>query len=347
MKITGTALKLAAISTVLLLLTAAVIVIFGQVRFDRTHRYSADFENVSGLRTGQFVRASGVEIGKVAGIQRIPGADAIRVDFDIDRSLALNESTTAVIRYADLIGNRYLELQYHPDGQTGGTLAPGAVIPLNRTQPALDLDALIGGFKPLFRAMDPAKVNNIATSLITIFQDQGGTIGDILDQTALLANSLATHDQAIGEVITDLNTLLATTTEHRSELDQTLGHLEQVIGTLRERAEPLADATARISRVSGSLADLLSDNRPALQREMADGQAILDSLLVGQGSDLTNLLVKMPAALKIIGRTGGIYGDFFNFYLCDISLKLNGLQPGGPVRTVKLTGQPTGRCTPK
>ena len=52
-------------------------------------------------------------------------------------------------------------------------------------------------------------------------------------------------------------------------------------------------------------------------------------------------------AFKIIGRAGGIYGDFFNFYLCDISLKLNGLQPGGPVRTVKLFSQPSGRCTPQ
>ena len=45
----------------------------------------------------------------------------------------------------------------------------------------------------------------------------------------------------------------------------------------------------------------------------------------------------LPASLKIIGRAGGVYGDFFNFYACDISLKLNGLQPGGPVRTVKIT----------
>jgi len=32
-----------------------------------------------------------------------------------------------------------------------------------------------------------------------------------------------------------------------------------------------------------------------------------------------------------------IYGDFFNFYLCDLSLKVNGLQPGGPVRSVNFS----------
>ena len=47
------------------------------------------------------------------------------------------------------------------------------------------------------------------------------------------------------------------------------------------------------------------------------------------------------------GRMGGVYGNFFNFYLCDLTLKTFGLQPGGPVRDVRLTVQPSGRCTPR
>jgi len=31
------------------------------------------------------------------------------------------------------------------------------------------------------------------------------------------------------------------------------------------------------------------------------------------------VLTKLPTALKIIGRAGGVYGDFFNFYLCDLT----------------------------
>jgi phospholipid/cholesterol/gamma-HCH transport system substrate-binding protein len=69
--------------------------------------------------------------------------------------------------------------------------------------------------------------------------------------------------------------------------------------------------------------------------------------LVDQKAELNDTLIKIPNALKIIGRAGGIYGDFFNFYACDVTLKLNGLQPGGPVRTVKVWSQPSGRCTPQ
>ncbi|MGH3678037.1 MAG: virulence factor Mce family protein [Mycobacterium sp.] len=343
MKITGTAIKLGAFSLVLLLFTAIIIVVFGQMRFDRTTGYSAIFSSASGLRAGQFVRASGVEVGKVSKVELIDGAQRVKVDFDVERDLPLFDGSMASIRYLNLIGDRYLELKR---GDSDQRLAAGGTIPIERTEPALDLDALIGGFRPLFRALDPEKVNNIAQSIITIFQGQGGTINDILDQTAELTSALADRDQAIGEVIRNLNTVLDTTVKHQQQFDETLNDFEVLISGLKNRADPIASSVADISDAAGTIGDLLADNRPVLQNTVAHLETIQQPL-VDQKDKLNDILVRLPTALKIIGRAGGIYGDFFNFYACDISLKLPGLQPGGPVRTVKLTSQPTGRCTPQ
>ena len=343
MRITGTAIKLGAFSLVLLLFTAIIVVVFGQMRFDRTTGYSAIFSNSSGLRPGQFVRASGVEVGKVKDVKLIEGGSKARVDFDVERSLELFEESTASVRYLNLIGDRYLELKR---GDSDRRMPSGGTIPVERTEPALDLDALIGGFRPLFRALDPEKVNTIAQSIITVFQGQGGTINDILDQTASLTAALADRDQAIGEVIRNLNTVLDTTVRHQEQFDETLVNFERLITGLKNRADPIASSVADISDAAGTVADLLTDNRPVLQ----DTVGYLDAVqqpLVDQKDQLNDILSRLPSALKIIGRAGGIYGDFFNFYLCDISLKLNGLQPGGPVRTVRVTSQPSGRCTPK
>lgn len=224
MKITGTVVKLGIVSVVLLFFTVMIIVIFGQMRFDRTNGYTAEFSNVSGLRQGQFVRASGVEIGKVKALHLVDGGRRVRVEFNIDRSVPLYQSTTAQIRYSDLIGNRYVELKRGEGKGANDLLPPGGLIPLSRTSPALDLDALIGGFKPVFRALDPAKVNNIANALITVFQGQGGTINDILDQTAQLTSQIAERDQAIGEVVKNLNIVLDTTVKHRKEFDERSDH---------------------------------------------------------------------------------------------------------------------------
>src|ERR1044072_2829360 len=127
MKITGTAMKLGIFSLVLLMFTAIIIVVFGQMRFDRTNSYSAIFSNASGLRAGQFVRASGVEVGKVANVELINGGSQAKVDFDVDRSLPLFDGTTASIRYLNLIGDRYLELKR---GDSDRRMPEGGTLPI-------------------------------------------------------------------------------------------------------------------------------------------------------------------------------------------------------------------------
>jgi phospholipid/cholesterol/gamma-HCH transport system substrate-binding protein len=346
MKITGTVVKLSIIGMVLLLFTALIVVVFGQMRFDRTYGYAAEFSNASGLRNGQFVRASGVEIGKVKNIKLVDNGHRVRVDFDVDRSVPLYQSTTAQIRYLNLIGDRYVELK-RGDGEGADRVLPsGGFIPLSHTQPALDLDALIGGFKPLFRALDPEKVNNIASAIVTVFQGQGGTINDILDQTAQLTAHIAERDQAIGEVVKNLNIVLDTTVRHRQQFDQTVDNFEKLITGLNNHADPLAAGTANISNAAGTVADLLADNRTLLHKTLNYAEPIQQGV-IDQKDLYDDQIRRTPIGMNIVGNAVGNYGDWVNFYLCDLTLKTNGLQQGGPVRTVKVWSQPTGRCTPK
>src|ERR1700758_215737 len=346
MKITGTVARLGFFSVVLLLFTAMIIVVFGQMRFDRTNGYTAEFNNISGLRPGQFVRGSGVEIGKVSAVRLVDGGRRAQVDFSVDRSVPLYQSTTAQVRYLNLIGDRYLELKRGEGEGSDRVLPPGGFIPLSRTSPALDLDALIGGFKPLFRALEPEKVNTIASAIITVFQGQGGTINDILDQTAELTAHIAERDQAIGEVVKNLNIVLDTTVRHRAQFDQTIDNFERLITGLENHADPLAAGTANISNAAGTVAGLLADNRALLHKEINYLQA-LQQPLIDQSDQLSDLIHKLPTTLNLIGRSIGLYGDWVSFYLCDLTIKWNGLQPGGPVRTVRIWQQPTGRCTPQ
>ena len=200
--------------------------------------------------------------------------------------MPLFEGTTASIRYLNLIGDRYMELKR---GDNDRRLPGGGTIPVEHTEPALDLDALIGGFRPVFRALDPDKVNTIAQSIITIFQGQGGTINDILDQTASLTSALADRDQAIGEVIRNLNTVLDTTVKHQQQFDETVQDFEQLITGLNNRADPIATSVAGISDAAGTIADLLADNRPLLQSTVGHLEAIQQPL-VDQKDKLNDIL---------------------------------------------------------
>lgn len=158
---------------VCLLAIFVTLMVFAQLRFQDEATFKAEFSNVSLLENGDFVRIAGVEVGKVKTISLTPDAVAV-VEFTTDHSVVLTDGTRAVIRYDNLIGDRYLELLEGAGGIE--RLAPGAVIPMARTAPALDLDSLIGGFRPLFRALDPEQVNALSGQLIQAFQGQGATI---------------------------------------------------------------------------------------------------------------------------------------------------------------------------
>jgi phospholipid/cholesterol/gamma-HCH transport system substrate-binding protein len=345
MKITGTLIRLGIVAMVLLLFTVVITVVFGQMRFDRTTSYSAEFSSASGLRNGQFVRAAGVEVGKVKNLKLVDGGHRVRVDFDVDRSIPLYQSTTAHIRYLNLIGDRYMELRRGEGEGADRILPPGGFIPLSRTQPALDLDALIGGFKPLFKALDPEKVNNIASAIITVFQGEGGTINDILDQTAQLTSHIAERDQAIGEVVKNLNIVLDTTVKHRAQFDQTIVDFERLVSGLNNHADALAAGTANISNAAGTVADLLADNQTLLHKTINYLDPIQQAI-IDQRAQYDDQIRRTPPGLNTVGRAFSS-GDWIAFYLCDLTLKTNGLQAGGPVRTVRLWSQPTGRCTPQ
>jgi len=341
MKGTGRALTRVVLFTAMCFAFMFVLItVFGQFRFDASSTYSAVFSNVSGLKGGNFVRIAGVEVGKVKHMT-LHKDGTVTVEFAIDRDLTLTEGTKAAVRYENLIGDRYLSLEEGPGSVR--KLQPGQTIPLAQTSPALDIDALLGGFRPLFRALDPDQVNALSGELLRVFQGQGGTISSVLSQTSALTSTLAGRDQLIGEVIKNLNTVLATFAARDDQFSEGLDKLSQLAQGLADRKDDISTATAHINAAAGTVADLLTDARQPIkdavtQADRVSGQIMSDHEYVD------DLLKTLPDAYQVLARQG-LYGDYFGFYLCDAVLKLNG--KGGQPVFVKLVGQDTGRCAAK
>ncbi|MGB3233571.1 MAG: virulence factor Mce family protein [Mycobacterium sp.] len=340
-KIRGDAVRLGVFLAVCLLGVFGLFAVFGQMRFgEETNRYRAEFLNVTGLETNDFVRIAGVEVGKVDKVEIQPDTTAL-VEFTADDSVVLTEGSRAVIRYDDLIGGRYLALE---EG-AGGTqkLNAGDTIPLARTSPALDLDALIGGFRPLFQALDPDQINALSGQLITALQGQGGTINSFLAQTAALTSTLADRDQLIGEVILNLNSVLGSLGDQSDQFGKAVSSLSELVEALESRGEEISSGLAYTNAAAGTITDLLAEARPPLQKVVQETDRTA-GIVVADADYFDNVINTLPDAYQALARQG-IYGDFFSFYLCDIVLKLNG--KGGQPVYVKVAGQETGRCAPR
>jgi phospholipid/cholesterol/gamma-HCH transport system substrate-binding protein len=337
----GTLWRLAIYATVCSLFVALVFAIFGQFRFGQNEQtYNAIFTNVSGLKAGDFVRIAGVEVGKVQGIS-VNDDGTVRVSFDARDAVVLTEGSRVSVRYKDLIGGRYLSLEEGAGGVK--KLRPGGTIPLGQTDPALDLDTLVGGFRPLLRALAPEQVNALTGQLIAAFQGQGDTIGSFLDQAASLTNTLADRDRLIGQVIVNLKTVLGSLGDQSDHFAQAVDSLTELVDGLEARKTDIANGLAYTNAAAGSISDLLAQARPPFKKLVHETDRTA-SIVVADHDYVDNLLATLPDAYRILGRLG-LYGDYFSFYLCDLVLKVNG--KGGQPVFIKLAGQSSGRCAPR
>jgi phospholipid/cholesterol/gamma-HCH transport system substrate-binding protein len=336
----GTIVGLGIFLTVCALAAFLLVSVFAQLRFGAGNTYYAEFTNVSNLRTGKLVRIAGVEVGKVKDIS-INSDATVRVEFTADKSVILTDGTRAVLRYDNLFGDRYLALEEGAGGVR--PVRPGQTIPLARTAPALDLDALIGGFRPLFRALNPEQVNALSGQLVQVFEGQGATIGSFLNQAAAVSNTLADRDLLIGQVVGNLDVVLGSLGDQSDRLDKAVTSLSQLIHGLAERKTDISNAVAYTNAAAGSVADLLSHARAPFRKVVHETDRAA-GIAVADHDYLDNLINTLPDKYRVMDRQA-MYGDYFSFYLCDVVLKLNG--KGGQPVYVKVAGQPTGRCAPK
>jgi phospholipid/cholesterol/gamma-HCH transport system substrate-binding protein len=182
----GTAVKFGVFGVVMLLLTGILFAIMGQFRTGSTNTYSAVFTDASSLKAGDSVRVAGIRVGTVNRVSLQPD-NSVVVDFDSDRDVALTAATKVAVRYLDLVGNRYLDLLDSPGSSR--IQPPGSQIPPDRTEPALDLDLLLGGLKPVIQGLNPQNVNALTNSLIQILQGQSGNVESLMAQTSSFTTS--------------------------------------------------------------------------------------------------------------------------------------------------------------
>src|ERR1700684_364572 len=336
----GAIARVVAFTVVSLAFVFILVTVFGQFRFDTRTSYSAVFSNVSGLKGGNFVRIAGVEVGKVSDL-KLEKDGTVHINFAIDKGLRLTEGTKASVRYENLIGDRYLALEDGPGPPR--RLQPGATIPLARTSPALDVDALIGGFRPLFRALDPDQVNALSGELLRVFQGQGGTLASVLSQTSMLTSTLGGRSGLIASLITTLNTVLNTFGKRDREFSDGLDKLSQFVDGLAQRKDDISTGLAYINAAAGSVASLLVQARQPITDVVHETDRVAGQVLSDRDY-FDSLLKDLPDIYQVLARQG-LNGDYFGFYFCEVLLKLNG-KGGNPI-FVKLLGPPCGRCTPK
>lgn len=334
---TRIAIKVSVFGLVMATLTAFLFFIFSQYRTGPTNRYSAVFADASRLKPGDTVRVAGIRVGTVDEVN-LRTDNTVDISFDVDRDSVLTTGTKAAVRYLNLVGDRYLDLV---DGPGSTRVMPsGTVIPIERTQPALDLDLLLGGLKPVIQGLNPQDVNALTSSLLQILQGQGGTIESLLDRTSSFSNSLADNDQVVEQLIDNLHNVADTLAKNGGQFSGAIDRLQQLVSGIAQDRDPIGTAIDSLDNGTASIADLLTHSRSPLAATV-DQLGRLAPLLDQDKERLDEALQKAPENYRKLVRVGS-YGAFFNYYVCGVSMRFTDLQ--GRTAVFPWIKQETGRC---
>lgn len=333
----STLAKFAVFAIVMSVLSACLFMTFAQYRSGSTNAYSAVFTDASRLAPGDTVRVAGIRVGTVTDVELRTETEAL-VTFNADQKVKLTDGTRAAIRYLNLTGDRFLDLIDGP-GSTS-LLSPGSQIPLERTEPALDLDMLLSGLKPVIQGLNPQDVNSLTASLIKVFQGESGTFDSLLSKTSSFTNTLADNNETVERLIDDLNTVLATISKDGDKFAGAIERLETLIAGLSADRDPIGTAIDALDNGTASIADLLNRANPPLAATVDELNRLAPNLDDGRGF-LDGALQRAPGNYRKLARIGA-YGSFVQYYICELSIRVTDLQ--GRAAHFPFIKQENGRC---
>ncbi|NUS43511.1 MAG: MCE family protein [Mycobacteriaceae bacterium] len=278
--------------------------------------FKAVFTDVTSLNPGDDVRIAGVRVGQVAGI-KIVDKRLAEVSFEVKDRDWLPASTTATIRYRNLVGQRYIALEQGA-GDSGRKINEGGAIPLSQTRPALNLTTLFNGFRPLFQTLTAEDINKLSYEIIQVFQGEGGTIEDLLQTTAALTNKIADKDAVIGSLVASLSKVLQTVNSHDDQLAGLITNTQALISGLDAERGTIGRALGSLGNLTDSTAYVLGQTAPSLQGSIS-GLRQLSGEIVHRKGEVNRALTNLPLKMERLGRAGS-YGSWFQFYLCGIDI---------------------------
>lgn len=333
MSIRSVGIKLIAFVVLTSVTGVGVAAVVGNLRFGSSGEYQAVFTDASGLGNGEDVRIGGVPAGKVSGVELQSDGTAL-VSFSVDSGHSLTAGTEAAVKYKNLTGDQYLDLSV-------GAPNPRPLadpIPVEQTTPALDLDQVVNGFRPLLQGLDPEQTNQLSSSLVQVLNGKESAIGELVERLGSLTNTLADRDAAIGSVVDNFGTTLASVDSRGENLGLLLDRLSRVVVGLESDSETITTSLVRIDEFLAVASGIVAENRSDLTSEVST-LGTLSGRLNAQTDTLNLVLSKLPETYRLTGRAAG-YGSFVNFFVCGLAVKYG----SGDGDVSPMFTAPAGRC---
>ncbi|HEX4190020.1 MAG TPA: MCE family protein [Marmoricola sp.] len=310
-----------------------------------SHTYSVDveFTDVLDLVPNSTVRLADVPVGRVTGIDVVPGGPEGHIalaHLQVNDRYALPAQTTATIRSTSLLGEKYVALTA-PAGGTGSLRAVGK-IPLARTAEDVTVEQILGSLGAVLNGGGLQQLSTITTEFSHALDGHEGDTRQLLGNLQDIVGRL---DQGKGAVVDAL--------ESARRLSSALAAQNKVIGNAVDALDPATGVLARqqheLTVALRSLHTLDLKAHAIIARSTAATVADLNALVpvtreLGKVADLipesVTLLVTYPFADNSVAAFSGAYGAVKGSVVINLPQLLKAVSPL-PQTSVGPSGTPS------
>ncbi|GAA3049006.1 MCE family protein [Gordonia defluvii] len=275
--------------------------------------YTADFTNVAGLRVGNDVRRLGTRVGKVTAVDlyREPNADTTtaRVTFTLTKGEDVFGDTRLAIRYLNLTGVRYLDLQQK--ARAGAPVKSGATIGLGSTTPSFDITQVFHGLAPVFQVMKADDVNRFAEGMLKLVEGDGSGFAQTIDSLNKVLSLVDDQHEVVNTLVDNLKTLSSAVSGGAQYIQPVIVYLSRLGNVVAAKSADLrnyADSTgAVIISIDNLFAAMGFDKNDSpgfndlVRQFLPIGEAAIGILAVTPG-----LLAAVNSVLPPVGNTAAL-----------------------------------------
>jgi virulence factor Mce-like protein len=277
----------------LVLAVIAVIVYFGfskDLPFTHDFRLRAAFASAQSIRPGSPVRIAGVNVGKVAGVERAPGSQAAIVVMELkDKALPIHADATAKIRPRIFLeGNFFVDLR--PGRPSAPAVDDGHTLPVTQTATPVQFDQVLTALQNDTRVRLQQLLEGYGTALTAkpgagrtetaadALNDAAVHSGPALRDAALVAEAaLGTRPGDLRGVVAGLGRVTKALASRERELQGVVTGLNRTTAAFAARRVELQAAVRRLGPTvehAGAALDSIGDALPATRafaREVLPG----------------------------------------------------------------------------
>lgn len=265
--------------------------------------YHAKFKDVSGLKVGDDVRMLGVQVGKVTDIEVEQSSDHrmsnAAVSFTLQNDRKVRTDDVLAIRYQNLTGSRFLEVQKNAKS-TGTAVKPGGTIDEKYTRPSFDITTVFVGLKPVLSTLNSDDINHLSQSVLAVIQGNGEGLGPLLDSLDKLMDVSNDRQRVLTQLITNLGSVSESIGGASPGLTKVLQQLDLFARTLASNVDSMRDwsdnTSGVVTRTNALLAalGLTPNENPPLDAIVANAMPIAEQLV--------NAIATLPGIVQLLNE---------------------------------------------